>query len=228
MMMNCKQALEAISARLDGALSEEENRELEAHLASCASCRALLKELTELEEGLETLPVEAPETLAPSVMRAIRAEKAAQAAPAAKKSQRRGPHITAWLIAAAAALALLLGAAGVIDLPGFGEKKHASVSVGDAFSGTHETPEQESELAARIAQERGCAVLAVQGCTDGIEALSGLDYETLDGGAKLYEVPAEVMSGIMDAWQTAYPMQVYAPQEASAADSGNACILLLP
>ena len=74
----------------------------------------------------------------------------------------------------------------------------------------------------------GCAVLAVQGCTDGIEALSGLDYETLDGGARLYEVPAEVMSGIMDAWQTAYPMQVYAPQEASAADSGNACILLLP
>ena len=116
----------------------------------------------------------------------------------------------------------------VIDLPGFGEKKHASVSVGEAFSGTHEMPEQESELAARIAQERGCAVLAVQGCTDGIEALSGLDYETLDGGARLYEVPAEVMSGIMDAWQTAYPMQVYAPQEASAADSGNACILLLP
>ena len=38
-MMNCEQALEAISARLDGALSEEENRELEAHLASCASCR---------------------------------------------------------------------------------------------------------------------------------------------------------------------------------------------
>ena len=228
MMMNCEQALEAISARLDGALSEEENRELETHLASCASCRALLKELTELEEGLETLPVEAPETLAPSVMRTIRAEKAAQAAPAAKKSQRRGPHITAWLIAAAAALALLLGAAGVIDLPGFGEKKHASVSVGEAFSETHETPEQESELAARIAQERGCAVLAVQGCTDGIEALNGLDYETLDGGAKLYEVPAEVMSGIMDAWQTAYPMQVYAPQEASAADSGSACILLLP
>ncbi len=228
MMMNCEQALEAISARLDGALSEEENRELETHLASCASCRALLKELTELEEGLETLLVEAPETLAPSVMRTIRAEKAAQAAPAAKKSQRRGPHITAWLIAAAAALALLLGAAGVIDLPGFGEKKHASVSVGDAFSGTHKMPEQESELAARIAQERGCAVLAVQGCTDGIEALTGLDYETLDGGAKLYEVPAEVMSGIMDAWQTAYPMQVYAPQEASAAGSGNACILLLP
>ena len=49
-MMNCEQALEAISARLDGALSEEENRELETHLASCASCRALLKELTELED----------------------------------------------------------------------------------------------------------------------------------------------------------------------------------
>lgn len=228
MMMNCEQALEAISARLDGVLSEEENRELEAHLASCASCRALLRELTELEDGLKELPVEAPETLVPSVMRTIRAEKAAQASPSEKKNQRRRPHITAWLIAAAAALALLLGAAGVIDLPGFGEKKRASVSVGQAFSGTHETVEQESELAARIAQERGCAVLAVQGCMDGIEALGGLDYEALDGGAKLYEVPAEVMSGIMDTWQTAYPMQVYAPQEASDAENGNACILLLP
>lgn len=228
MMMNCEQALEAISARLDGALSEEENRELEAHLASCASCRALLKELTELEDGLKELSVEAPETLAPSVMRAIRAEKPAQTAPAEKKKQRHGPHITAWLIAAAAALALLLGAAGVIDLPGFGERKHASVSVSHAFSGTQETTEQEAALAMRLAEEHGCAVLAVRGCKDVPEALSGLAYETLDGGAKLYEVPAEVMSGIMDAWQTTYPMQVYSPQEASAAESGNACILLLP
>ena len=51
-MMNCEQALEAISARLDGALSEEENRELETHLASCASCRALLKELTSFTREL--------------------------------------------------------------------------------------------------------------------------------------------------------------------------------
>ncbi len=124
--MNCEQALQAMSARLDGELPEDEARALDAHLRECAPCRALMAELTELDDGLKTLSVEPPETLAPGVMRAIRAETA-------KKQKKRTPHITTWLIAGAAALALALGAAGVIELPGFGEKGRASVSVGDAF-----------------------------------------------------------------------------------------------
>lgn len=116
--MNCEQALQAMSARLDGELPEDEARALDAHLRECAPCRALMAELTELDDGLKTLSVEPPETLAPGVMRAIRAETA-------KKQKKRTPHITTWLIAGAAALALALGAAGVIELPGFGEKGRA-------------------------------------------------------------------------------------------------------
>ena len=148
--MNCEQALQAMSARLDGELPEDEARALDAHLRECAPCRALMAELTELDDGLKTLSVEPPETLAPGVMRAIRAETA-------KKQKKRTPHITTWLIAGAAALALALGAAGVIELPGFGEKGRASVSVGDAFK----TEQAAGKYAARLAEERGCAVLAV-------------------------------------------------------------------
>lgn len=208
-----------MSARLDGELTEDEARELDAHLKTCASCRKLMAELTELENGLESLDAEAPETLAPGVMRAIRAEK--------KQAQRRRkPHITAWFIAGAAALALLLGAAGVIDLPGFGaEHGHAAAAIGHTFADTQKSGEASGEA---IAQERGCTVLEVRGCDGGIDALNGLEYETLSGGAKLYEVPADVMSAVLDTWQTVYPMQVYAPQEASDRADGAAYILLLP
>lgn len=213
--MNCEKALEAMSAKLDGELPEDEARELEEHLRGCASCRSMMAELTALENGLETLCVEPPETLAPGVMRAIRAEKA-------EKQKKRRPHITTWLIAGAAALALVLGAAGVIELPGFGGNGHAGVSVGDALG-----QKDAQTLGERLAEERGAAVLAVSGCKDGLDALNGREYETLDGGARLYAVPLEVMEAVMAEWQGTYPMQIYAPQEAQNG-STDAYILILP
>ena len=43
--MNCDQALEAISAALDGELSAKERTLLDAHLADCPTCAALFDEL---------------------------------------------------------------------------------------------------------------------------------------------------------------------------------------
>ena len=217
--MNCEQALAAISARLDGELSEAESRELDAHLVSCASCRALAKELTELEAGLDLLPMEeAPDTLVPGVMRAIRAEKSQ------RSQKKKAPHRTAWLIAAAAAIALLLGAAGIIELPGFRGRGHASVSVGDAFK-TQQTAE---EYAAQLAEERGCAVLLIRDCPDGIEALNGAECEASHDGMRFCTVPAEVMDAVMTAWGQVYPLEVYAPQEQPAQETGTAYILICP
>lgn len=213
--MNCDKALEAMSAKLDGELSEDEARELEEHLKTCASCRKLMAELTEMESGLESLCAEPPETLAPGVMRAIRAEKA-------EKQKKRRPHVTTWLIAGAAALALALGAAGVIELPGFGGNGHANVSVGDAL-----TQKEAQTLGEQLAAERGGAVLAVSGCQDSLDALNGREYETLDGGVKLYAVPAEVMEAVMAEWQNVYTMKLYAPQEAQSGGA-DAYILILP
>ena len=40
-MLTCEQALELISAQLDGALTAEEAGALDEHLAQCPACRAL-------------------------------------------------------------------------------------------------------------------------------------------------------------------------------------------
>ena len=40
-MLSCDEALELISARLDGPLSGEETARLEEHLSACPACRTL-------------------------------------------------------------------------------------------------------------------------------------------------------------------------------------------
>ncbi len=44
-MLTCEQALELISAQLDGALTAEEAGALDEHLAQCPACRALRADL---------------------------------------------------------------------------------------------------------------------------------------------------------------------------------------
>ena len=46
--ITCDEALELISARLDGALSPDGEAALEAHLAQCPACGALLADLEEI------------------------------------------------------------------------------------------------------------------------------------------------------------------------------------
>lgn len=73
--MNCQYYLELLSARLDGALSESEERELEAHLASCPACRAAGAQLAALRSAFSELEdVPAPESFTKDVMDRIREE----------------------------------------------------------------------------------------------------------------------------------------------------------
>lgn len=209
--MICEEALESISAKLDGALSESESHMLDKHLMICPACRKVYEELTLLENSMGVLDVEAPNTLVPSVMQTIRKER----------KQQRKPHATAWLIAAAAAIVLLLGATGVIDLPGF-RGSRTSVSVGDAFSGR----DVAGNTAAQLAQDHGCAVLLIRNCS-GLDILDGVEHETLESGLLLYTVSADTMSGVMDA-QLTFTMEVYTPQELPQETNDMVCILLEP
>ena len=71
--MNCDSYLELLSARLDGELTEAEERELEAHLESCPACRAAGAQLAALRTvfaGLEDIP--APQDFTQDVMDRIR------------------------------------------------------------------------------------------------------------------------------------------------------------
>ena len=57
-MLTCEQALELISAQLDGALTAEEAGALDEHLAQCPACRALRADLSTLHQLLPTLAEE--------------------------------------------------------------------------------------------------------------------------------------------------------------------------
>lgn len=71
--MRCEEALELLSARLDGELTAQEERELEDHLSACPACRELGEELSALHFSFEELEDEqAPEDLAARVMERVR------------------------------------------------------------------------------------------------------------------------------------------------------------
>ncbi len=74
-MLNCDQALELISAKVDGALTAEESAALEEHLAACAACRDLLADLEVLHQELPGLAAQPPADLKDHVMAAVHQSK---------------------------------------------------------------------------------------------------------------------------------------------------------
>ena len=121
--MNCENALELMNRELDEALTAEESAALQAHLDACPDCRGTWRQLHELDALLQESELEPPAALHEGVMREIRQEQ--------KRKPRR-----AWLpaaaIAAAAALVLLAGKAGLIARPGFEQTDVISVNIGSA------------------------------------------------------------------------------------------------
>lgn len=106
-MAYCNEYTELISAVLDGALSPDQRKELEAHLASCPECAALFKELSALHAALEDLPsVEPPAELKARIMEAVAAEKVVPFAP---RKNDRPSHRWRWLTSAAVLAIVLLG-----------------------------------------------------------------------------------------------------------------------
>ena len=101
--MNCEQMNGLLSAWLDGELSGNEQRQMQAHLEQCAQCRALFEQLQALHTSfaeLEEIP--APDGFAEGVMDRVKAESesGSKVVPLFKRPQMRG-------LAAMAACALL-------------------------------------------------------------------------------------------------------------------------
>lgn len=103
--MDCDKYLELLSAQLDSALTEQEERELNAHLACCPACRAAGAQLAALQAGfdeLEDIPV--PEGFAQGVMDRIQESEAEKKIiPLFKRPQFRA------LAGLAACLVLVVG-----------------------------------------------------------------------------------------------------------------------
>lgn len=109
--MNCDRYLELLSARLDGALTEAEERELEEHLAACPDCRAAGAQLAALRGAFPELEEDVPpEGFARGVMDRIRAAETPKVIPLFKRPQVRA------LAGLAACFVLVVGIYGISQL----------------------------------------------------------------------------------------------------------------
>lgn len=120
-MINCDQALDLISALLDGELQDDDRALLDAHLNQCDQCRALLSDFHAMHAALPTTDVEPPADLKDNIMAQVRASKVvALTPPAARKWGRRQ-----WRSLVAVLAVVVLGAGGLRLL------KSPAVSGGD-------------------------------------------------------------------------------------------------
>ena len=102
--MDCDKHLERLSVWMDGALTQEEERELREHLARCPSCREVREQLSALRDGFGELEeTEPPKGFARGVMERIREEARPKVIPLFKRPQFRA------LAGLAACLVLAVG-----------------------------------------------------------------------------------------------------------------------
>lgn len=106
--MDCELALEALSAALDGELSPQETRELNAHLDQCPACRALSQELSALHDACGALEVTPPLALKDQIMAHLPTQEPVKIVPIQPKKPVR--HWQRW-VAMAATFALVCMAA---------------------------------------------------------------------------------------------------------------------
>lgn len=219
--MNCENALELMNRELDEALTAEESAALQAHLDACPDCRETWRQLHELDALLQESELEPPAALHDGVMRAIRQEQ--------RKPRR------AWLpaaaIAAAAALVLLAGKAGLIALPGFEQTDVISVNIGSAVeqifaqTGAEAPDEAAAQQAAELSAETGLDVLLVW--NSGVPAeLETTPYEAAQNGARLYCVTGQLAQTILDEYGAA----AYSPDDvfSDLPEKEAAYVLVLP
>lgn len=220
--MNCENALELMNRELDEALTPEEAAALQAHLDACPDCRETRRQLHELDALLQESELEPPAALHDGVMQAIRQEK---------KQRSRRAWVPAAAIAAAAALVLLAGWAGLIALPGFEKDSIVTVNVGSAVeqiftqTGAEAPDEAAAQQAAELSAETGLDVLLVW--NSGVPSeLETMPYELTENGTRLYRVTGQLAQTILDGYIAA----AYSPDDvfSDLPEKQAACVLVLP
>lgn len=220
--MNCENALELMNRELNEALTPEESAALQAHLDACPDCRETRRQLHELDALLQESELEPPAALHDGVMQAIRQEK---------KQRSRRAWVPAAAIAAAAALVLLAGRAGLIALPGFEKDSTVTVNVGSAVeqiftqTGAEAPDEAAAQQAAELSAETGLDVLLVW--NSGVPSeLETMPYELTENGARLYRVTGQLAQTILDGYIAA----AYSPDDvfSDLPEKQAACVLVLP
>lgn len=172
--MACQRYYELISQRLDGELSQEEERELESHLRICPGCRALAEQLSGLHEEFSTLEeVPAPEGFARGVMNRIQAEDRKKVVPLFKRPQFK---------AAAGLAACLILCAG---LYGSGQLDWSGQTTAAQSKDRAETAKSQAEtvqLQGDGSQENADASAGTDEAAPGVYGYSFASGEGADGG----------------------------------------------
>ena len=149
-MENCEYFQEQISAMIDGALSDDDEAALAAHLDSCPECKAMADALRNMSRLIAEGAEEPPAELSQNVMDAIRQQNPRRA------SVRRRVFLSTAAVAACAAIII----AAVPSLPGASSKTaeapmalYDSVNDGAAEECAEECVEECEELPAEYTAE---------------------------------------------------------------------------
>ena len=132
--MNCSKYTQWLSAALDGQLTAQQRRELDAHLAICPDCAALFETLRANAQAMRELDCQFPENLHQRIMGSL----PAQAAPVKKN------NVVHWRRWGSLAACLVLVAAAALTIPFFGTRGGKSAApeaqMPNAAEAVNETP----------------------------------------------------------------------------------------
>lgn len=157
---------ELLSLKLDGELTDEQERELEEHLESCPDCRETYELLTGVRQALD-FEVEPPESLASGVMDAVRADISAK-----KALRHRRISIAAGIFAAAAVLAVAI-------IPGTVRQKDMDMDSQPVLFSAPEAPATPVAPAMPEARDADVGEPAVCDITDGEEPVLDVPDESV-------------------------------------------------
>lgn len=146
---NCERYEALCSAAIDNALTKQEQKELDAHLAECPSCRAYLEELRTMRSLWKELETPMPPALHEKIMSEIEAEVQKTIVQTPQKHRRRPPVFT--MLAAAAACVILAVSGNLTGLFGqLGTATIASNSAADTSSAQSAAGPSVAESTAQI------------------------------------------------------------------------------
>lgn len=130
--MDHENALEALSAALDGELSPQETEQLNAHLAQCPACRALAQELSALRDACGHMDIAPPPELKDQIMAHLPPQEPSKVVKLPPKTSAH--HWQRWA-AMAAAFALVCMAAWQLPKFLFTKQNGIDLDLSDATSG---------------------------------------------------------------------------------------------
>lgn len=181
--MNCEQIYELLSARLDGALSAEDEARVQAHLDACPDCRRLYEAMASIEKKTAELAVPAPEGLKRGVMYRIRQESG-------KQKKKRGYWGAGTGFGLIAAVLVLLVGTGVIRLP-----RPQTAAKSSVVGATVSHPSPSAEKPAQPAEETLAFALPQ---ADGSDSSTGYFFSPGSLIASAVEAPVDTNAPAVD------------------------------